>query len=100
MANKLDFADEVESDLSEAYRWYEKRRIGLGEDFLGCVDASLERIKRDPQIFAKVHENCRRALVRRFPYAIFFEVLDEVTVIYGVIHTARDQDKWRERLPS
>jgi hypothetical protein len=41
MAAELILAPEAELDLAEAYDWYELRRIGLGEEFLGCVDACI-----------------------------------------------------------
>jgi hypothetical protein len=34
MGVELIFAPEVEQDLSEAYSWYQERRVGLGEEFL------------------------------------------------------------------
>ena len=44
MGANLVVAPEAELDLTEAYIWYEARRVGLGEEFLGSVDACLERI--------------------------------------------------------
>ena len=41
MAAKLVVAPEAEQDISEAYAWYEDRRVGLGEKFLSCVDACI-----------------------------------------------------------
>ena len=70
MAAELIFAPEAELDLAEAYNWYEKRRAGLGEEFLSSDDC-LEGIRRQPEMYALVHEMYRRALIRRFPFAIF-----------------------------
>jgi hypothetical protein len=78
--------------------WYEDRRVGLGEEFLSCVDASVQRICRAPELHAKVYGDFRRVLVRRFPYAIFYEFADETVTVYGVFHTSRHPDKWRGRL--
>ncbi len=99
MAARLIIAPEVAQDLSDAYHWYECRRVGLGEDFLTAVDACVIAICRSPEIHAKACEDYRRALVRRFPYAVFYEYVDGVVTIDGVFHTARDPEKWRERLP-
>ncbi len=99
MAANLLLAPEAERDLDEAYAWYEHHRIGLGEDFLSSVDACVRAICREPEIHAKVHEEYRRALVRRFPYAVFYEYADDMVKVYCVFHTARDPAKWRERLP-
>ncbi len=70
MAVELIIAPEAQQDVDEAYGWYEDRRPGLGEEFLGCVDACIQAICRMPDLHAKAHEEYRRAFVRRFPYAI------------------------------
>jgi plasmid stabilization system protein ParE len=100
VAAKLVLAPEAEQDIAEAYAWYEERRPGLGEEFLSCVEASLEAIRRTPEMHAVVHENFRRGLVRRFPYAVFYEYIGGIVTVYGAFHTPRDPDKWRKRLPS
>jgi Flp pilus assembly protein TadD len=51
MAAKLIIAPEAEQDLGEAYAWYEEWRLGLGEEFLGCVDACIQAICRMPEIY-------------------------------------------------
>lgn len=99
MAAELILAPEAEQDLNEAYTWYEARRIGLGEEFLACVDACIQGIGRMPEMYATVHENYRRALVRRFPYAVFYEHNSNTVTVYCVFHTSRDPDRWRQRLP-
>lgn len=99
MAVELIIAPEAEQDIDEAYAWYENRRVGLGEDFLSCVDASILAICRNPKMHSIVHESYRRALVRRFPYAVFYEFVNEIVTVYCVFHTARDPGKWRSRLP-
>lgn len=99
MAVKLVIAPDAEQDIVGAYAWYEERRIGLGEEFLGCVDACIEAICRMPEMYVKVHQEYRRALVRRFPYALFFEYSVSTVTVYCVFHTSQHQDKWRRRLP-
>jgi plasmid stabilization system protein ParE len=99
MAVRLVIAPEAAQDIEEVYDWYERRRVGLGEEFLSCVDACVQAIYRQPEMYAKVHADYRRALVRRFPYALFFEYGENVLTVYCVFHTSRDPEKWRERLP-
>ncbi|HLG17409.1 MAG TPA: type II toxin-antitoxin system RelE/ParE family toxin [Blastocatellia bacterium] len=100
MTAELIFAPEVEQDVLEAYAWYEIQRAGLGEEFLTCVDACIQTIRRHPEMYARVLENYRRALVRRFPYAVFYESSEGTVTLYGIFHTSRDPAKWRQRLES
>jgi len=99
MAAKLVIAPEVVEDLAEASAWYESRRVGLGEELLSCVDACVAAICRMPEMNATVHQQYRRGLVRRFPYGVFYEYANDTVTVYAVLHSARDPDKWRQRLP-
>jgi toxin ParE1/3/4 len=95
---KLVIAPEAADDIQQAYSWYERQRTGLGEGFLTCVDACLATIRRSPELHAPVHENYRRALIRRFPYMIFYEYIEDVVTVFCVFHTSRDPHKWKARL--
>ena len=99
MAVELITAPEAAIDLAETYCWYEGRRPGLGEEFLSCVDACIQGICRNPEMYAVAHENYRQALVRRFPYTVSYEYTSNTVTVYCVFHTSRDPQKWRERLP-
>ena len=99
MAAKLILAPEVQQDLAEASAWYESRRTGLGDEFLDCLDACIAAILRMPEMQAVVHKQYRRALIRRFPYAVFYECKEHTVTVYAVFHAARDPAKWRHRLP-
>ncbi len=98
MPAKLIIAPEAEADIDEAYGWYEAQRIGLGEEFLGCVDASIAGICRKPELHPIVFKQYRRVLTRRFPYAVFYEHENGLVTVYCVFHTSLDPEKWRKRL--
>ncbi|HEV8714891.1 MAG TPA: type II toxin-antitoxin system RelE/ParE family toxin [Candidatus Binatia bacterium] len=99
MVKQLRILPEAEQDAADAYDWYEERQPGLGEEFLRCVDVCVQSIRRNPEMYGIVHETYRRALVRRFPYAIFYEHADDTVTIYAIFHCSQDPRKWRARLP-
>ncbi len=99
MAAELIVAPEAETDIAEAYGWYDSQRVGRGEEFLRCVDACIQGICRSPLAHAVFHKSYRRGIVRRFPHVVFYEYEDEKVTVYCVFHTSRDPDKWRKRLP-
>ena len=98
MAAELIIAPEAQQDVDEAYYWYEDRRLGLGEEFLGCTEACIQAICRMPELHNRIHEEYRRALVRRFPYAVFYEYTGGVVTVYSIFHTSQDPKKWHNRL--
>jgi plasmid stabilization system protein ParE len=89
---------EAERNLAEVHDWYESRVAGLGSEFLLAVDAALSSIQRTPELHQVVHKNLRRALIRRFPFGIFYLVEEARIVVVAVMHARRDPETWRRRL--
>ena len=90
MTYSLSFLPEVENDAIMGYEWYEDRSPGLGDDFLRLFYAYAIEIPRNPELYNIVHKDFRRRLLRRFPYAIYFRIEDQVVVISGLFHCARN----------
>ena len=91
---------EAKQDAAQAYIWYEEQgEPGLGEEFLRCVDACIQFIRRNSEMYRVVHESDRWAVVRRFPYVVFYEHSDNTVIVYSVFHCSQDPNKWRSRLP-
>ena len=84
----------VGRDLGAAFSYYEQQTRGLGEQFLLAVNSVFDAIERYPEMFAPIHGEVRRALVSRFPYAVFYRVEPLQAVVLAVLHTARDPKLW------
>ncbi len=97
MTRDLVVRPEAEADMGDAFKWYEERVPGLGSDFLLNIDAAFHAILRHPQQFPLVHKNLRRALIRRFPYQVFFLIEDRRIVVLAVFHARRSPNRWQRR---
>ena len=51
-----------------------------------------------PERFPVVHAQCRRALLRRFPYGIYFVPTAELISVVACMHALRDPRRWKERV--
>jgi plasmid stabilization system protein ParE len=85
------------ADIDEAYLWYERRQTGLGEEFLVALDAIKQRIAANPEAFPVVHRDTRRALLSRFPYALYYRIYGDVILIVACMRGRRDPRRWRMR---
>lgn len=85
-------------DVKKAYQWYEEQRSGLGELFLERVEKCLRAIARNPKAFQIVAKGARRAIVKQFPYVIFYRIEARAIYVYSVFHTSQNQQKWMDRL--
>ena len=85
-------------DIAEARRWYEAKRVGLGGEFREALRVVESFVKDHPDSFPRVHSEIRRALVTRFPYAVYYQRLDADTVeIIACLHTRRGPQALRSR---
>ncbi|MBN2108907.1 MAG: type II toxin-antitoxin system RelE/ParE family toxin [Deltaproteobacteria bacterium] len=90
MNYSLSFLNAVEDDSFEAFLWYEKKSMGLGEEFLRIFYACAGDLQKNPLVYTKVYKDFRRRLLKRFPYAIYYRIEKRTIVIYGLFHCARN----------
>ena len=64
---------EARHDILEAAEWYDGQQPGLGQHFVAIVEQSFLRIAAGPERFTRAHRGLRRALVHKFPYAVYFD---------------------------
>lgn len=87
---------EAQTDVRTALEWYEQKSQGLGKEFLRCMDAVVCHISRSPKLFPEVYKNVRRALIRRFPFSVFYILAEEQIIVLAVLHVRKDPQRWPE----
>ena len=78
---------EAQADLLDAREWYNRQRAGLGNQFVGAVEE-----------YACTMKSVRRGKIRRFPYVVYYRVLDDRTEVLAVLHGSRDPRVWQRRV--
>lgn len=94
---RIEAEPSVDADVEAAFGWYEGELTGLGLEFLEELRATYLRILQGPFKYAEIRSGIRRALSKRFPYAIYFSVEGTVIIVLAVLHTARDPAEWQHR---
>lgn len=84
-------------DVEAAFEWYENEQSGLGFEFLDELRAAYNRIADGPLKYQVSRSGIRRALLKRFPYAIYFVIDDNDIVVLAVLHASRDPAEWQWR---
>jgi plasmid stabilization system protein ParE len=87
---------EAVAELQHAAAWYDERRDGLGDEFVAECDDALATIAAHPRLSPLVHGEIRRAVLRRFPYAIY-RVDQACVVVLAVFHGHRSPDAGKSR---
>jgi len=92
------FREEAEMDLADAASWYEFQQQGLGDEFLNELLSTIQSVEKHPFGFPIVHRDVRRALIKRFPFGVFYRVESEFIVIFAVMHASRHPLRWQSRI--
>ena len=85
----------AQQELEEVADYYDG--LGLGVAFREEFYRSLERIRTNPKSYTLVSPHARRCIVRRFKYAIIYEIELARIVVLAVIHERRDPKVWQDR---
>jgi toxin ParE1/3/4 len=93
----LAVSPRAEEEIREAARFYETRSQGLGAAFLEIVEQALAGVEGNPLRFPAVYRDLRRALLKRFPYGVFFRIRSNRIRVVAVMHLSRSPDRWRKR---
>jgi toxin ParE1/3/4 len=89
------FEAAAQAEIAETFEWYEEKSYGLGGDFLRVIAAAEEQLARNPEAFPPTRQRFRRILLRRFPYALHFELRQDQTVsVLACLHHRRSPARW------
>lgn len=98
MSRRVVLRPAARAEFDEAFDWYEARRAGLGSQFVASVEQAFDRISRNPLLHGTVYGEVRCALVRRFPYGVYYLVEEERIVVLAVFHSSREPKVWQGRV--
>jgi len=91
---KLDIWNEAKSDIINGYKWYEGKRFGLGKEFIDEVEQILKYIEQYPNHYQiKYRRKYREAILKRFPYLIIYEIIENLVVVYSVFPSKDNPNK-------
>ncbi len=89
---------EVEQEVIEAVLWYEIQNVGLGDELFMMIDEKINEVITNPLQFEIVFKNVRRAIVKKFPYSLFYIIDERKIIIIAIIHQSRNPEIWKKRI--
>ena len=102
MSLEVRFSAEAAAEFADLAAWYEGQDPGLGEPFVGAVEATIGFMAGWPGLGSLVPGvggdlEIRRAPVRRFPYHVVYAVLHDHLRVLAVAHDRRLPTYWASR---
>jgi len=89
---RVRFRREAVQDVVDARAWYDAEAGGLGDAFAASLENLIGVITEFPKAFPDIAAGRRRALLERFPYALYYRVDRDVIEVLACLHTSRAPD--------
>jgi len=91
----------AEDEALEAAAWYESQQADVGDTLMQELAVILQAIEERPDRFPFIEtlrgRRFRRAMLRRFPYSIIYELFPDEVLVLAFAHTARRPNYWLSR---
>jgi hypothetical protein len=99
MALASEITSDAAAQLFVAAQWYDEREPGstLGLELMAEFDQVLALICENPMMFPPYEGAVRRAVLDRFPYAIYYEPEGDRIVVLTFLAMRQEQGPGRRR---
>lgn len=81
--------------MRSARRWYRRIDSNLARRFSLEGRTIVRRIAQFPNQFPRVDGTLRQALLRRFPYAMYYRLHSKLVIVVAVVHQRRSDAIWK-----
>src|SRR5437660_9727269 len=89
MAARVLYKAAAEAEVDEIFRVYEAERKGLGVEFLDELSRIEGHLQLNPALYQRIDGDMRRAVLRRFPYGLFYVIDDGQVNVLACFHLHR-----------
>jgi plasmid stabilization system protein ParE len=90
VSSRVRFRRKAKEDILAAGRYYKSKGTSLGPQFLERVDHVIQLIRDHPRMFPVSIGPFRRALLKQFPYALYYEIVGGTILVAAVLHQHRN----------
>lgn len=97
--SELRALEQVKDDLNEGRRFYDSNDNGVGDYFYDSLISDIESLKLYSGIHIK-HLGLYRMQSKRFPFAVYYVIHGETTIVVAVLDLRRNPSWIRGKLKS
>jgi plasmid stabilization system protein ParE len=92
---KIKILPSALADLDRGRIFYVRQNKGIGDYFLDSLFSDIDSLELYAGVHMKVFD-FHRLLSRRFPYAVYYKVDDNVCVVFRVLDCRQEPEKTTE----
>jgi len=82
---RIEYHPALQAELEAACAYYEECSVGLGAEFVNEFERQVLLIAAMPSRWEVVERDIRRALMKRFPFVIYFRIVSDEGIRVTVV---------------
>lgn len=94
----IELSDEAEVDFDKSYEFYYEDSLKVADTFFKRINLGFENIKQNPESYPVAHKDVRKYVEKKFPFVIYYRIIDTVIQVIAIFHTSRNPEIWNERI--
>ncbi len=94
----IELSDEAEVDFEKSYEFYYEDSPKVADTFFKRINLGFKSINQNPESFPIVHKDVRKYVVKKFPFVIYYRIVDAKIQVIAIFHTSRNPEIWNERI--
>lgn len=91
---RVEYHPAIEGELREIIQFYNQSVDGLGAEFLNEFEGQILAITANPELWVEVEEGVHRALMRKFPFVIYYRLVNSDLLRVTVVKHQRRHPKF------
>lgn len=95
---KARFHSMALDEFAETVSYYKEVDLALAKRFRASVRAMVTSIEKAPLLGQLYIDDVRKRVLSDFPYVIYYQPFERLTMIIAVMHTSRQPDYWLDRI--
>lgn len=74
------------AEVVNAIAWYAQPEINQASAFLRELERTEAHLATNPELYQRVEDDTRRAVLRRFPYSLFYVIEGNEVIVLACMH--------------
>ncbi|HBM16822.1 MAG TPA: hypothetical protein DD381_10835 [Lentisphaeria bacterium] len=95
---KIQILNSAKEDLRDGYFFYERQTEGLGAYFLDSLYSDIDSLRLYAGIHQILYTKYHRMLSIRFPFAVYYQIAEDIVKIYAVLDCRKSPAWIRKKL--
>jgi len=87
---KVRVLESVRKDLVDGFYFYEKQADGIGTYFLESIYSDIDSPSDNAGIHPVYFGEYHRLLAARFPFAVYYKVMEDAALVHAVLDCRRE----------